>query len=93
MLLPQVNMVVKDMSRDMFEERLWERYFSDEFIDHQLNEFNALRHRSHTVPKYEARFMELLRYAPHINTKKLKVNKFLFGLNFNIRAKVRILMP
>jgi hypothetical protein len=45
------------------------------------------------VPEYEARFMELLRYAPHLNTKKLKVNKFVFGLNFNIRAKVQILMP
>jgi hypothetical protein len=45
------------------------------------------------VPEYEARFMELLRYAPHLNIKKLKVNKFVFGLNFNIHAKVRILMP
>jgi hypothetical protein len=39
------------------------------------------------------RFMELLRYAPHLNTEKLKVNKFVFGLNVNIHAKVRILMP
>jgi hypothetical protein len=45
------------------------------------------------VPKYEARFMELLTYAPHLSTEKLKVNKFVFGLNFNICAKVRILMP
>jgi hypothetical protein len=45
------------------------------------------------VPEYEAHFMELLRYAPHLNTEKLKVNRFLFGLNVNIRAKVRILMP
>jgi hypothetical protein len=37
--------------------------------------------------------MEFLRYAPHLNTEKLKVNKFVFGLNYNIRAKVRILMP
>jgi len=37
--------------------------------------------------------MEFLIYAPHLNTKKLKVSKFSFGLNFNIRAKVRILMP
>jgi hypothetical protein len=39
------------------------------------------------------RFMELLRYDPHPNTEKLKVKKFVFGLNFNIRAKMRILMP
>jgi hypothetical protein len=47
----------------------------------------------HTIPEYEAIFMELLRYAPHLNTEKLKVNKFVFGLNYNIRAKVRIMMP
>jgi hypothetical protein len=28
--------------------------------------------------------MELLRYAPHLNMEKLKVNKFVFGLNLNI---------
>jgi hypothetical protein len=37
--------------------------------------------------------MELLRYALHLNTKKLKVNKFMFGINVNIHVKVRILMP
>ena len=45
------------------------------------------------MPEYEARFMELLRYAPHLNTEKLKVNRFVFGLNGSLRAKVRILMP
>jgi hypothetical protein len=37
--------------------------------------------------------MELLRYAPHLNTEKLKVNRFVFVLNDSLRAKVRILMP
>jgi hypothetical protein len=37
--------------------------------------------------------MELLQYAPHLNTDKLKVYRFVFGLNGNICAKVRILMP
>ena len=45
------------------------------------------------MPEYEAHFMEMLWYAPHLNTKKLKVNRFVFGLNGNLRAKVRILMP
>ena len=45
------------------------------------------------VPKYEAHFVELLWYAPHLNTKKIKVNRFMFGLNDNLHAKVRILMP
>jgi hypothetical protein len=45
------------------------------------------------VPEYEAHFMELLWYAPHLNIEKLKVNKFVFGLNVFIRAKEKILMP
>jgi hypothetical protein len=45
------------------------------------------------VPEYEEHFMEMLQYDPHLNTKKLKVNKFVFGLNVNICAKVSILIP
>jgi hypothetical protein len=45
------------------------------------------------VPRYDARFVELLRSDPHMNTEKLNVNKFVIGLNFNIRVKVRILTP
>jgi len=36
--------------------------------------------------------MEFLWYALHINTEKLKVNRFLFRFNFNNRANVRIPM-
>jgi hypothetical protein len=53
-------MVVKDVSWEMFEERFWERYMSEEFIERQLNEFNALRQSGRTIPEYEARCMELL---------------------------------
>jgi hypothetical protein len=59
-LLPQLNMVVEDVSWELFEERFRERYLSEEFIERQLNEFNALRQGGRTVPEYEARFMELL---------------------------------
>jgi hypothetical protein len=86
-------MVVEDVSWELFEERFRERYLSEEFIERQLNEFNTLRQGGRTVPEYEARFMELLWYAPHLNTEKLKVNRFVFGLNGSLRAKVRILMP
>jgi hypothetical protein len=92
-LLPQLNMVVEDMSWELFKEQFRERYLSEEFIERQLNEFNALRQGGRTVPEYEARFMELLRYALHLNTENLKVNRFVFGLNGSLRAKVRILMP
>jgi hypothetical protein len=91
-LLPQLNMTVEDVSWELFEEWFRERYLSEEFIEHQLNEFNALRQGGRTVPEYEARFMELLWYALHLNTEKLKVNRFVFGPNGSLRAKVRILM-
>jgi hypothetical protein len=92
-LLPQLNMAVEDLSWELFEERFRERYLSEEFIERQLNEFNTLRQGGRTVLEYEAHFMELLRYALHLNTEKLKVNRFVFGLNDSLRAKVRILMP
>jgi hypothetical protein len=59
MLLPQLNMVIEDVSWELFEEWFWERYLSEEFIEHQLNEFNSLRQGGRMVPEYEARFMEL----------------------------------
>jgi hypothetical protein len=86
-------MVIEDMSWELFEELFRERYLSEEFIERQLHEFNALQHGGRTVPEYEAHVMELLWYAPHLNTKKLKVNRFVFGLNSNICEKVRIMMP
>jgi hypothetical protein len=44
-------------------------------------------------PEYEAHFMELLWSALHLNTEKIKVNMFMFGLIVSIRAKVRIMIP
>jgi hypothetical protein len=56
MLLPHLNMVVEDVSWELFEERFQERYLSEEFIERQLNEFNALRQGGRMVPEYEAHF-------------------------------------
>ena len=53
-LLPQLNMVVEDVSWELFEERFQERYLSEEFIKRHLNEFNALRQGGRTVSEYEA---------------------------------------
>jgi hypothetical protein len=39
---PKLNMDVEDMSWEFFKEQFQERYLSDEFIESQLNEFNAL---------------------------------------------------
>jgi hypothetical protein len=42
-LLPLLSMVVEEVSWELFEEWFRERYLSKEFIERQLNEFNALR--------------------------------------------------
>jgi hypothetical protein len=83
-LLPQLNMVVEDVSSELFEEQFWERYLLEKFIEHQLNQFKTLRQGGRTVPEYEAHFMELLGFALHLIIDKLKVNRFFFGLNVEI---------
>ena len=55
-----------------------------------IDEFSALRHGSRTVPNYETKFIEILRYAPHLNMKKMDINKFMVDFNSNFCAKVRI---
>jgi hypothetical protein len=42
MLLTQINMAIKDVPWELFEDHFQERYFSEKFIECQLNEFNAL---------------------------------------------------
>ena len=41
-VLPQVNMIVEDVSWELFKEQFQERYLPEEFIECQLNEFKAL---------------------------------------------------
>jgi hypothetical protein len=62
MLLRQLNMVIKDLSWELFEQRFRERYLLEEFIECFLNEFNALRQDGCMVPECESHFMELLQY-------------------------------
>jgi hypothetical protein len=42
-LLPQLNMAIEYVSWELFEERFRVRNLSREFIERQLNDFNALR--------------------------------------------------
>jgi hypothetical protein len=37
--------------------------------------------------------MEILSYAPHLKTEKIKVNRFIFSINGSIHAKVSFQMP
>jgi hypothetical protein len=42
MLWPLLNINVDDMSWELFKEQVQDRYLSEEFVEHQLNEFDAL---------------------------------------------------
>jgi hypothetical protein len=81
-------LIVEDVSCELFEERFRERYLSRDFLERRLNEFIALRQGGRTVLEYEARFMEPLQYALHLNFEKIKVIRFVLGLNGSLRAKV-----
>jgi hypothetical protein len=35
-------MGVKSLLGEQFQDWLWEKYFSEEFVEHQLDELNAL---------------------------------------------------
>jgi hypothetical protein len=58
--LAALNNVVEDVFWEVFEEQFRERYLPEEFIERQLNEFDALRQGGRTVLEYEALFMALL---------------------------------
>jgi hypothetical protein len=68
-LPPQLSMVVEDMSWELFEGRFRERYLPEEFMEHQLNEFNALRQGGRTMLEHEAR---LWRYSGKLRALTLR---------------------
>jgi hypothetical protein len=70
-LLPQLNMVVGAVLWEKSDEWLREKYLAEEFIEFHLDEFHVLRQGGRTVPDFEIRYMKILGYAPHLNTKKL----------------------
>jgi hypothetical protein len=78
--------VIEDASWELFEEQFREIYLTEEFIERQINEFKALWQGGRTVPDYEARFLELPPYAPHLNTEKFEAIGFVLGLDGSLQA-------
>ena len=79
---------------------LWPRFlkvFNDEYFpemvqDQKVQEFLNLKQGNTTVVEYNAKFIELSRYAPHIvSMESCKARRFEAGLRWNIRNKVDIL--
>jgi hypothetical protein len=70
-------------------ESFYEHYFTKTFIAKQIKLFVNFQQGSLSVVEYEAKFTELSRFAPHmVDTEEHKVDKFLDGLNFNIRERL-----
>ncbi|GFZ18306.1 hypothetical protein Acr_27g0000450 [Actinidia rufa] len=60
--------------------------------DQKIQEFLNLKQGNMIVVVYNAKFMELSRYAPHIvSTESRKARRFEAGLRWNIKNKVEIL--
>ena len=60
--------------------------------DQKVQEFLNLKQGNRTVVEYNAKFIELSRYAPHIvSMESRKARRFEAGLRWNIKNKVDIL--
>ncbi|MQL94290.1 hypothetical protein Taro_026943 [Colocasia esculenta] len=78
-----------DVAWDEFV-RLFRAKFVPEHIQGRMEqEFLSLTQGSMTVLKYEARFAELSKYAPHIVTdERRKAKKFVMGLKPSLRTRL-----
>ncbi|GFY95462.1 hypothetical protein Acr_10g0008470 [Actinidia rufa] len=75
-----------------FLEVFNEEYFPEMIRDQKIQEFLNLKQGDMIVVEYNAKFMELSRYAPHIvSTESRKARRFEAGLRWNIKNKVEIL--
>jgi len=64
---PQLGWNTFYVSWDQFEEKIHKKYIFEEYLERKLNEFHDLKQGTNIVLEYETRFMDFLRYAPHIN--------------------------
>ncbi|KAL2472544.1 Uncharacterized protein Adt_40680 [Abeliophyllum distichum] len=68
-----------------FKEELMEKYFSQAPMDSKETEFLQLRQRSVTLPKYEQKFKQLSKHAPHlVDTEAKKIKRFEQRLSTNM---------
>lgn len=63
----------------------YEKYFPESLRDKKEGEFLTLEQGSTTMDKYEAKFTELSRFAPHmVADAVMKAKKFERRLNYDI---------
>jgi hypothetical protein len=81
----------KNIKWEDFLEAFREKFFSDFMQDKLEMEFLQLQQGKMTVAQYEAKFSELMKYAPHfIDDEKRATKKFVQGLRAPIRDRVSL---
>ncbi|XP_028057446.1 uncharacterized protein LOC114261374 [Camellia sinensis] len=81
-----------DMTWAQFNEIFYNKYFPKCFRDRKVSEFQELKQDRMSVAEYEAKFTELVRFAPHmVDTDYKKARKFEGGLELEVFDRVGVL--
>lgn len=81
-----------NMTWAQFNAIFYDKYFPQCFRDRKVSEFQELKQGRMAVAKYEAKFTELARFAPHmVDTDYKKARKFEEGLDLEIFDRVGVL--
>ena len=84
----QLHLTPLTVSWELFEERFRMKYLPAYFKEEKAGIFHALVQGNQTVEAYEARFMELVKYVPYMDSDDRQGERFIYGLNPKIRASI-----
>ncbi|XP_023915676.2 uncharacterized protein LOC112027245 [Quercus suber] len=74
---------------EAFSKAFYDHYFPDSIRDQLESKFLRLIQGSKRVKEYEMKFLELVRYAPHVaEDEASKCRRFYEGLRKNIRSQI-----
>ncbi|XP_028073349.1 uncharacterized protein LOC114275503 [Camellia sinensis] len=77
---------------DRFLELFYDKYFPQSMRDKKVTEFETLRQGNKTIAEYEAQFVELARFTPHmVDMDYKKARKFEGGLRTAILDQINVL--
>jgi hypothetical protein len=89
----QLHLTPDTVSWELFEERFRRKYLPAYYKEQQVGAFHALIQGNKTVEEYEIRFMELVKYVSYMDSDQRQAERFIYGLNPQIRDMVRMWKP
>ncbi|XP_028065219.1 uncharacterized protein LOC114268287 [Camellia sinensis] len=85
-------LLVQDENKDVTWARFLEIFYEKYFPQCEVSEFMELKKENKSIAEYEAQFIELARFAPHmVNTYYKKAKQFEGGLHDPILDKINVL--